>query len=185
MRYTWWKNGKKETTKGKEIMNIYIENEYDKEMKERLDYEKLIEEVVNEAVDYVKCPYECEVNVTIVTNERIHEINNEFRGIDKETDVLSFPMIDYDKPGDFTGFDEIDDYFDLDTGELILGDIVISYDRVISQAHEFNHSVRREFAFLVAHSMLHLFGYDHMEEDDKAIMRKREEELLGELKISR
>ena len=93
-------------------MNIYIENEYDKEMKERLDYEKLIEEVVNEAVDYVKCPYECEVNVTIVTNERIHEINNEFRGIDKETDVLSFPMIDYDKPGDFTGFDEIDDYFD-------------------------------------------------------------------------
>ena len=95
----------------------------------------LIEEVVNEAVDYVKCPYECEVNVTIVTNERIHEINNEFRGIDKETDVLSFPMIDYDKPGDFTGFDEIDDYFDLDTGELILGDIVISYDQCNEVRH--------------------------------------------------
>ena len=150
-------------------MNIYIENEYDKEMKERLDYEKLIEEVVNEAVDYVKCPYECEVNVTIVTNERIHEINNEFRGIDKETDVLSFPMIDYD----------------LDTGELILGDIVISYDRVISQAHEFNHSVRREFAFLVAHSMLHLFGYDHMEEDERVEMERKQNDILINLGITR
>ena len=166
-------------------MNIYIENEYDKEMKERLDYEKLIEEVVNEAVDYVKCPYECEVNVTIVTNERIHEINNEFRGIDKETDVLSFPMIDYDKPGDFTGFDEIDDYFDLDTGELILGDIVISYDRVISQAHEFNHSVRRYFAFLVAHSMIHLFGYDHMEEDERVEMERKQIDILINLGITR
>ena len=154
-------------------MNIYIENEYDKEMKERLDYEKLIEEVVNEAVDYVKCPYECEVNVTIVTNERIHEINNEFIGID------------YDKPGDFTGFDEIDDYFDLDTGELILGDIVISYDRVISQAHEFNHSVRREFAFLVAHSMLHLFGYDHMEEDERVEMERKQNDILINLGITR
>jgi len=94
-------------------------------------------------------------------------------------------MIDYDKPGDFTGFDEIDDYFDLDTGELILGDIVISYDRVISQAHEFNHSVRREFAFLVAHSMLHLFGYDHMEEDERVEMERKQNDILINLGITR
>ena len=81
--------------------------------------------------------------------------------------------------------DEIDDYFDLDTGELILGDIVISYDRVISQAHEFNHSVRREFAFLVAHSMLHLFGYDHMEEDERVEMERKQNDILINLGITR
>ena len=168
-------------------MNIYIENEYDKEMKERLDYEKLIEEVVNEAVDYVKCPYECEVNVTIVTNERIHEINNEFRGIDKETDVLSFPMIDYVSPGDFSVLEDglTEDFFNPESGELILGDIILSVDKIIEQAASYGHSQQRELGFLVAHSMLHLFGYDHMQDEEREVMEEKQRDILNMLNLKR
>lgn len=166
-------------------MNIYIENQYTSKIDSRIDYENIIKSVICEAVDYVNCPYECEVNVTIVDNEKIHSINKEFRGIDKETDVLSFPMIDYTGPGDFSGFEDYDDYFNLDTGELILGDIVISYDKVLYQAEEFNHSIKRELAFLVAHSILHLFGYDHMEEDERVEMERKQNDILVNLGITR
>ena len=145
-------------------MNIYIENEYDREID--VDYTDIINKVVCQAVDFIKCPYECEVNVTIVDNNTIHEINREQRKIDRPTDVLSFPMLDY-------------------SGELILGDIVISYDKVIEQAAEYNHSRKRELAFLVAHSMLHLFGFDHMVDDERIEMEEKQNIILNNLGITR
>ena len=133
----------------------------------------------------VNCKYQ--ISLLFVDNEEIREINRETRNIDRATDVLSFPMLDYPNKKFFKDV-YIDYNFDetfLDGDELVLGDIVLSLERALEQSEEYNHSYKREVSYLVVHSILHLLGYDHMEEDDKAIMRKREEELLGELKISR
>ena len=133
----------------------------------------------------VNCKYQ--ISLLFVDNEEIREINRETRNIDRATDVLSFPMLDYPNKKFFKDV-YIDYNFDetfLDGDELVLGDIVLSLERALEQSEEYNHSYNREVSYLVVHSILHLLGYDHMEEDDKAIMRKREEELLGELKISR
>ena len=164
-------------------MSVFIENEYDKNID--IDYNTIIKKVVEEAIDFVKCPFECEVNVTIVDNDSIKEINKAQRDIDKETDVLSFPLIDYDSPADFTYVEDDINYFNPDSGELMLGDFVISYDRVISQAYEYNHSKVREIAFLTAHSMLHLFGYDHIEEDEREDMENKQNIILNNLGITR
>ena len=164
-------------------MSVYIENEYEGFID--LDYKQIITSVVDEAVDFVKCPYECEVNVTVVDNNVIQQINKEQRKIDKATDVLSFPLLEYDKVGDFTKFDRDDTCFHPDTGELMLGDIVISYDKVISQSKEYNHSKRRELAFLTAHSMLHLFGYDHMVDEERIEMENKQTRILENLGITR
>ena len=132
------------------------------------------------ALDYEKCPYEAEVNVLLTDDQEIHRINQEFRGIDRATDVLSFPMGDYETPSDFERLEEVaEDYFNLETGELLLGDIVISVDKVEEQAEKYGHSQARELAFLTAHSMLHLCGYDHMEEDERLVMEKKQEEILS------
>lgn len=142
--------------------------------------------VVEHILDYVGCPYEVQVSILVTDEETIHGLNLEHRGIDRATDVLSFPMADYRIPGDFAFLEENGtDCFDPDTGELLLGDIVICADRVLSQAEEYGHSARREFAFLIAHSMLHLFGYDHMEDRDAAVMEQKQEEILRQLDILR
>ena len=113
-------------------------------------------------------------------------MNLEQRGIDRPTDVLSFPMIEYDAPGDFSVIDEeTGDAFNPETGELMLGDIVISKEKVLSQAEEYGHSPKREYAFLIAHSMLHLSGYDHMEEDEAKVMEAKQEQVLASLGITR
>ena len=169
-------------------MSLFIENEV--YAKFDFDYEDVIKSVVNGAIDYIKCPYETYVEVAITDNNTIKEINREHRGIDAPTDVLSFPLIEYEKPGDFSFLDKMDDdmayeYFEPDTGELLLGDIVLSVDRIYSQALEFGHSVKRELAFLVAHSMLHLFGYDHMEEEERIQMEQMQRDILEGLNILR
>ena len=116
----------------------------------------------------------------LTDDQEIHRINQEFRGIDRATDVLSFPMGDYETPSDFERLEEVaEDYFNLETGELLLGDIVISVDKVEEQAEKYGHSQARELAFLTAHSMLHLCGYDHMEEDERLVMEKKQEEILS------
>lgn len=159
-------------------MTINIEYEADKEIK--LPYEAIIREIVEAALDYEKCPYEAEVNVLLTDDEEIHRINREFRDIDRATDVLSFPMGDYDTPSDFERLEESpEDYFNPETGELLLGDIVISVDKVKEQAEKYGHSETRELAFLVAHSMLHLCGYDHMEDEERLLMEKKQEEILS------
>lgn len=169
-------------------MTVFIENENNASFD--FDYEEVIKNVIEESVSYVNCPFEVNVEVTITGNEEIRAINKEQRDKDSATDVLSFPMIEYEMAGDFEFLaneseDFAYDYFEPDTGELMLGDIVISSDRVYSQAQEYGHSVKRELAFLVAHSMLHLFGYDHMEEDERITMESMQKEILERLGITR
>lgn len=164
-------------------MSIYIENEYEKKI--HIDYKNIITSVIEEALEFICCPYECEINVTIVDNPTILEINKEQRNIENATDVLSFPLLEYGQAGQFQEFDSHPECFHPDTGELMLGDIVISYDKVLSQAKEYNHSEKRELAFLTAHSMLHLFGFDHMEDNERIEMEKMQNIILQNLGITR
>lgn len=158
-------------------MTINIEYEAEKQLK--LPFEEIINTVVEASLDYEECPYEAEVNVILTDNEGIREINRDHRQIDSPTDVLSFPMIEYELTSDFSHVeDSVEDYFNPETGELILGDIIISVDKVEEQAEKYGHSQTRELAFLVAHSMLHLCGYDHMEEEERLIMEQRQEAIL-------
>lgn len=161
---------------------------FDNEALEALDfnYEELLTRVMEECLDYEECPYETEISLLLTDNEQIRQINKEFRNIDGATDVLSFPAIELQTPGDFSDLEEAaEDYFHPETGELILGDIVISVERALSQAEEFGHSLIREMAFLTAHSMLHLMGYDHMEEEEREVMEAKQEEILQRLGITR
>ncbi len=164
-------------------MTIYIESETEVDFD--FDYEKIAKDVVNTAMDFMKFPFEAEVSITLTDNDGIHEINREFRKIDAPTDVLSFPMIAYEEPGDFSRIEEDDDLFNPESGEVILGDIVLNVPRIHSQAKEYGHSDLREYAFLIAHSMLHLFGFDHMTEKEAAVMETKQREILDILKISR
>lgn len=165
-------------------MHYFIENETDTTFE--FDVEEVVEAVVMQVLDTEMCPYEAQVNVLLTDNEGIRSFNRDYRNIDKETDVLSFPNLDFVEPG----FYEIDEdleaaYFDPETGELILGDIIISVDKVKEQAFNYGHSIKREFAFLVAHSMLHLAGYDHMEPEEAKIMETKQEMVLKQLNINR
>ncbi len=140
----------------------------------------MINRVVEAALDHLACPYEAQVNVLLTDNAAIAEINRDYREIDRPTDVLSFPMMAFETPGDLAFLEEApaEDYFDPDTGELLLGDIIISVEKVIEQAELYGHSRQRELGFLVAHSMLHLFGFDHMEEDERLIMEEKQREIM-------
>ncbi len=165
-------------------MTITIENEVDAVFD--FDCEALINEVIIAALDYEKCPYEAAVEVILTDNDGIHEVNLEQRNIDAPTDVLSFPMAFYETPADFDPLEtEQDDVFDPETGEFVMGDIMISVDKVRAQAEAYGHSEKRELGFLVAHSMLHLMGYDHMEDDERAVMEKKQAEILDSLGITR
>ena len=165
-------------------MTIDFENESSLDLV--LDLYGVAQDVVSFALDYMDCPYEAQVSILITDDDEIHRINLEQRQIDRPTDVLSFPMVNYETPGDFSFLEEdSEDCFDPDSGELLLGDIVISADKVAAQAEEYGHSRRREYAFLIAHSMLHLMGYDHMTPEDAAEMERLQEEILQQLGISR
>lgn len=135
------------------------------------EIKKLIRSAIRNTLKYENFTRSCEVSVTIVDNEEIHRINSEQRGIDRATDVLSFPMFD----------DDFDD------GEYcILGDIVISAERTDEQAKEYQHSFEREIAFLTVHSVLHLLGYDHeTSPEDEADMFGRQEKILTIMKLTR
>ncbi len=146
----------------------------------------LAEQVARAVLESEGCPYEVCVNVLVTDNEGIREFNRQYRGIDRETDVLSFPNLDFETPGKFEIAGEREaDCFDPDSGELVLGDIVLSADRIREQAEEYGHSRKREFAFLVAHSMFHLCGYDHMEAGEAAVMEAKQEAVLARLGITR
>ena len=153
-----------------------IDISYETDIKLDLPFENIINEMVIAALDYEKCPFEAEVSVSIVDDEEIREINKTYRNIDKSTDVLSFPLYEYEKAADFESLEDF--AFNPESGELLLGDIVISSEHVILQAKEYGHSEKRELAFLVVHSMLHLMGYDHMEEEERLIMESKQEEIL-------
>ena len=164
-------------------MPIFIENEYEGEIfVDCASYANLVAEKV---LDMEGCPYEVQINLVLTDNEEIQRVNQQFRDINAPTDVLSFPMIPFPTPGDYKILEEEDSYFDLDTGELILGDIMISIPRMETQAQEFGHSQVREFSFLVAHSILHLLGYDHMTPKEAAVMEAKQSQALEELQIRR
>ena len=152
--------------------------------------EDLIEAIVK-TIEFTlndqRVSYEGEVSVLLVDDETIREINRDNRNIDKATDVLSFPMIDYEEGKTFSDLyadhDFGAEYFDGDA--LVLGDIVISMEKAAGQAVDYGHSLKREVCYLTVHSVLHLLGYDHMNDPDKKSMRKAEERILSDLKITR
>ncbi len=156
-------------------LKIYFQNDQEKHS---IHYKlkMLIRQTILETLDYEGMENDVEVSVTFVDDEGIRELNNRFRGLDKPTDVLSFPLLDYEGESEEPFFDEL---------SANLGDIVISLERAMAQANEFGHSFEREVAFLTAHSMLHLLGYDHeLSEEDDADMRKRQSDIMERLGLS-
>ena len=164
-------------------MTLYFDEEGEASLP--LSCEELAVKIVKTVLDDAGCPYEAQVNLLLTEDSEIHRMNVEFRNINRPTDVLSFPMIEYERPGAFDFLDSKEDCFDPETGELVLGDIVISKDRVISQAGEYGHSIKREFAFLITHSMLHLIGYDHINKDEQVIMEAKQRQIMNVLGIFR
>lgn len=165
-------------------MSLNIEIEYN--LSFDFPMEEIAKQVMDAVVESENCPYECSINLLLVNDKAIHEINKEYRQIDRPTDVLSFPMLQGE---DFTDYDRledcVEDYFDPETGELLLGDIIVSLDKVVSQSEAYGHSAKREYAFLIAHSMLHLFGYDHMTPQEAESMEEKQKAILEGLGITR
>lgn len=156
-------------------LKIYFEND---QKKHSIKYkmQMLIRRTILETLDYEGMENDVEVSVTFVDDEGIRELNKKFRNMDKPTDVLSFPLLDYEGESEEPFFDELCHN---------LGDIVISLERAMAQANEFGHSFEREVAFLTAHSMLHLLGYDHeISEEDDADMRRRQNDIMDRLGLS-
>ena len=157
-----------------------MENNQDRqEVSEEI--EKIIKVAVIESLKYENCDFDAEVSVTIVDNDEIRSINAETRNIDAVTDVLSFPMCYFDENGDI-----IESDYDMDGENIVLGDIVISAERAKIQAEEYGHSFKREMAFLTVHSMLHLLGYDHVDDPEgERIMFAKQDEILNLMGITR
>ncbi len=149
------------------MLKVYTENLCDAPVTEYTL--KQMKKVTRETVAEEYPDHKFEVNLTICDNEYIREINREYRDIDRETDVLSFPMMDFDTP---------------DT-TVMLGDIIISYEKAVSQAEEYGHSLKRELCFLCCHSALHLLGYDHETENERNEMEQKQKEILERLNIKR
>ncbi len=156
-------------------MKIYVllSDEQDKITLD-FDAEKLAEDCAREALAEEDIEDDAEVSLTFTDNARIRELNKQFREIDRETDVLSFPM------GDEDGFE-----VNPETDALLLGDIVISLEKAKAQSEEYGHSMKREVAFLIAHSLFHLLGYDHMTPDEEKEMFAKQEKVLQNLGITR
>jgi len=152
-------------------MNILLNNHQNKVpvSKELMD---LVKKSITAALNYENIFEKVEVSLLFIDNDEIRELNKEHRGVNLPTDVLSFPM-----------YDDISEA--LEEEYLYLGDIVISCEKAIEQAKDFGHSVEREIGYLTVHSVLHLLGYDHMNEKDKAIMREKEEEILKKVDLER
>lgn len=160
--------------------------ENDIEFKTDFDLEAVANQVVDAVLRFENCPVDCEVELLITDAESVHDINKEYREVDSTTDVLSFPNVDWDEAADYES-DSFNDEFliDPDTELLMLGQIVLNNERIVSQADEFGHSIKREYAFLIAHSMLHLLGYDHMEEEEAKIMEAKQKDYLDRIGLGR
>lgn len=152
---------------------------FDRFTLEQFSVTRIVRKCINSALDAEKIAVPCEINVLITDDQGIQGINRVSRSIDKPTDVLSFPMFQLEAgnpPADWTG------YIDPETGRCPLGDMAISLERAAKQAEEFGHSLRREIGYLTIHSVLHLLGYDHLDEGaQKAQMRSREEAIASSI----
>ncbi|AVD34342.1 rRNA maturation RNase YbeY [Clostridioides difficile] len=152
-------------------MDLILDDRQDKlEVSEEL-LEK-IKDIILECLDYEGYDDNYEVSLSFVDNKEIHELNREYRGVDRVTDVLSFPLLS-------------DDFEDVELEEESLGDIVVSLERALEQSIEYNHSFEREVCFLICHSMFHLLGYDHDTDENTKEMREKEEHILNKLNITR
>ncbi|NLN47750.1 MAG: rRNA maturation RNase YbeY [Clostridiales bacterium] len=139
------------------------------------DDKKFIESIIGTVFDCENCTANFEISVSLVNNEEIKGLNKQYRNIDSPTDVLSFPMIDYNELSN--GFIR-GDFLNESKKEVLLGDIVISMNKVVEQAESYGHSVKKELAFLLIHGTLHLLGYDHCHKSDETIMFDRQKEIL-------
>lgn len=169
-------------------MILDIDFDFEEEYKLDFDFTAKARLVIEEALRLHNMPYDAEVTVSVVSEETIQSLNQETRDIDKVTDVLSFPNIDFESIGDFSICEDEALYYDLfdpESENLILGDIVICYKRACEQATEYGHSLEREMLFLTAHSILHLLGYDHMVDDERIVMEAKQKEILDNLGIYR
>lgn len=165
-------------------MTSYVENETEHSFS--FSEKETLDRVMEAVLAAEGCPYEATVSLLLTDSAGIRQYNAQYRNIDAETDVLSFPNLEFETPGDFSVAETTEaDCFDPDSGELVLGDIILSVERVKSQAKEYGHSELREFAFLVAHSLFHLCGYDHMEEKEAVRMEEKQEAVLAALGITR
>lgn len=173
------RNRKREGRKERPMIDLILENEQNKEPLTD-DIKNAVRAVCETVLAEEECDFDAQISITLVDNEAIRLINNEQRGIDRVTDVLSFPMLEFDSDGSADGGYEMDGDF------VMLGDIVISMERAREQAAEYGHSLLRETAFLTAHSMLHLLGYDHVDnKEDEEIMCEKQEKVLNLLRITR
>ena len=148
-------------------MDIYIDNRQE-EISLDKDIDQLLEKAIYESLKVEGRDKNYEVSISFVNNEEIRELNRNYRGVDSETDVLSFPL---------------EDDFGLELA--FLGDIIISLERALEQAEDFGHSLERELVYLTVHSMFHLMGYDHLSEEDKSLMRGKEKQVMRNLNIFR
>lgn len=156
-------------------MKIYFENDQEK-LAVSYKLKMLIRRAIEATLDYEQYGNPSEVSVTFTDNERIHELNKKFRGVDRPTDVLSFPLFDYEGTSEEPPVDEL---------KGMLGDVVLSLEQAKKQAEEYGHSFEREVAFLTVHSMLHLLGYDHETGDEDEIdMRRRQSEIMELMGLS-
>lgn len=162
------------------MIDLIIENEQDKEEWTE-ELQSTVEDVCRAVLESEECDFDAQISLTLVDNDEIRIINNEQRGIDRATDVLSFPMLEFDENGDCLDAD-----YEMDGDFIVLGDIVISMERAREQSIEFGHSFLREIAFLTAHSMFHLLGYDHVDDPEgERIMFGKQEAVLNKLGIKR
>ena len=165
-------------------MRLYVEYEAEEQLD--LDYEETACRVGDAVLEAEGFPYGAEVNLVLTSDEEIRRINQQFRGIDAPTDVLSFPGIPFETPGNLQELTENETaHKNPDSGNIMLGDIMICVPRVFSQAAAYGKRVEREYVLLFAHSMLHLMGYDHMEPDEAKEMEKKQENILESLNLSR
>jgi probable rRNA maturation factor len=148
-----------------------------------------VDEVTKQAIEAVMasegCPFEVDVSILLTDNEEIRKLNQETRQKDEPTDVLSFPYLWLARPADFSALVKETTSFDPDSGELMLGNIVMSTEKLREQARLFEHSLKREYAFLLTHSLLHLLGYDHGSKEEAQVMEEKQESILERLGIGR
>lgn len=148
---------------------------------------KSVEDIIVHTLKEENINIDFEISIIFIDNDEIRSLNNQYRNIDKSTDVLSFPMLEYPKHQVFkevySKFDFDDSY--KDEGRLVLGDMALSLEKAFDQSKEYEHSFLREVCYLTVHSVLHLLGYDHIEEEDKKVMRSREEEILSQFNLKR
>ncbi len=156
------------------------------------DYETCAENVIKKTLVSEHFPYDIEVGLSFVDSGTIKKLNSDYRNIDKVTDVLSFPMIEYDDTDSIADtcsrYDSVGEKVGLinpDNNEVELGDIVLCVPKLYEQAQAYNHSVVREYAFLIAHSMLHLLGYDHIDDNERSVMEDKQNAILDDLGITR